>query len=126
MGQMIGPSDSRSWSARFTLTALCVATFSGFLCGDLPASGQTRPLARRADFGLLNEQEREAAYESLEQELEYFERKGMCSAESSSWSVPRWCTSKRKRGAARLGIIADGRGSGVGIHRPVAEENSTC
>jgi serine protease Do len=75
MGQMIGPSDSRSWSARFTLTALCVATFSGFLCGDLPASGQTRPLARRADFGLLNEQEREAAYESLEQELEYFERK---------------------------------------------------
>ena len=42
----------------------------------LPAWSQTRILPRFADLGPASEQEREAAYEEIQQDIEYFERKG--------------------------------------------------
>jgi len=43
-----------------------------------PTAGwsQTRPQPRFADFGLSTEHERDAAYEEIQQDVEYFERKG--------------------------------------------------
>jgi serine protease Do len=75
MGLMIRLGDSRSATARTLFLSLVAAVLGWIASSATPVWGQSRPVSGRIDWGVLTQQERESAYEEIEQDLDYFERK---------------------------------------------------